>query len=184
MNIEPINSMEQQSVQQCGQSTRSESNTITLTAEEDNAIRYVCGYVASTLIKKFKKIKEEPSVQFVECLGSMGSIGDDSSYLKYTSEWLESIDRGGLFHTNDNTFQLFRAIEIKSQDCLQKHLLKPHHQSTKEHLLQTIMRDESIQFFWCMIDVNISDHKNSVQLLREIVETYVTARGFAMSSAW
>ena len=46
MNIELINSMEQQSVhlrelfnlysiQQYGQSTRSESNTITLTAEED-----------------------------------------------------------------------------------------------------------------------------------------------------
>ena len=83
---------------------------------------YVCGYVAS---KKFKKAKGEPSVQFFECLGSMGSIGDDSSYLKYTSECLESIDRGGLFHTNDNTFKLFRALEIKTQDCLQKHLLKP-----------------------------------------------------------
>ena len=35
-----------------------------------------------------------------------------------------------------------------------------------------------------MIDVDISDHKNSVQLLHEILETYVTARGFAMSSAW
>ena len=46
------------------------------------------------------------------------------------------------------------------------------------------MGDESIQFLWCLIDVDISDLKNSVQLLSEIVETYVTARGFAMSSAW
>ena len=79
------------------------------------------------------------------------------NYMKYISEWLESIDRGGLFHSNDNTFQLFRALEIKTQYCLQKHLLKPHHQSTKEHLHQTIMGDESIQFFWWMIDVDISD---------------------------
>ena len=64
MNIEPLNSMEQQSVntelfnlysiQQCGQSTRSDSNTITLTDEEDNAIQDVCGYVARLL--KCKKI--------------------------------------------------------------------------------------------------------------------------------
>ena len=46
------------------------------------------------------------------------------------------------------------------------------------------MGDESIQFSWCMIDVDISDLKNSLQLLCEIVETYVTARSFAMSSAW
>lgn len=116
LEVVPLNPMEMQAVnrhlfnlylvQQCGQHNSTPTSTrISLLAEEDNAIRYVSGYIASKLLKKYKKVQGEAAAQFVECLGGMGSVGNDSSFLKYTAEWLESIDRGGLFHCSDGAFQ-------------------------------------------------------------------------------
>ncbi len=51
---------------------------------------------------------------FVECLLNMAVQGEESSYYKYTTEWLHSVDRGGLYHVSDATFLFFRAVEVQS----------------------------------------------------------------------
>lgn len=55
---------------------------------------------------------------------------------------------------------------------------------SKEDLVKSFLEDDNIQFFWCMLDVDISSHKDSVVLLHEIIEEYITVRGFAMTSSW
>ena len=45
----------------------------------------------------------------------MAVIGNESSFYAYTTEWIKSVDRGGLFSVNDACFRLFRSIECVTQ---------------------------------------------------------------------
>ena len=61
-------------------------STVTISAEEENAIRYTCGYVTMKLKNRFEKRNGEKAAQFMECLSHMANSGDDSSYYDYTKK--------------------------------------------------------------------------------------------------
>lgn len=60
--------------------------TPSLNAEEENALRYVSGYVALKLMRVYQKENSEKAIQFVECLSNMAVVGDESSFYNYTKE--------------------------------------------------------------------------------------------------
>ena len=96
----------------CSSATSSPSQVeVVLSKDELNALRYACGYVAYSLLRKFEKRKGDKYQQFVFCLGEMAVPGEGSNVLEYTSEWLSLVNRGGLFPLNDDTFTLFVEIE-------------------------------------------------------------------------
>ena len=74
----------------------------TLTSSEANALRYAAGYVPFALKKKLKHRPE-----FVTCLEQLEVKGEGESYLAYTTEWIDSVNRGKLFRINDETFYFF-----------------------------------------------------------------------------
>ena len=80
--------------------------------DEQSIIRYAGGYVAQRLLSKYKTEDTEKAASFVECLSHMAIDGNETSLMDYTKEWIEKINRGGLFEVKDNTFQLFQAIEL------------------------------------------------------------------------
>jgi hypothetical protein len=85
---------------------------VKLLADEENVLRYASGYIGMKLLKQFKRAKGRKTAQFRECLSHMAREGEDSSFYAYTREWMDSIDRGGLFRMNDDAFLLFKAIEL------------------------------------------------------------------------
>lgn len=95
---------------------------VILTSDELNALRYACGYVAHSLLKKFerRKKKEAKLFQFITCLGDMAVAGEGESVLSYTEKWFA---RGGLFPLNDNSFAMFIEIEKCVRYYLPKHVL-------------------------------------------------------------
>ena len=155
--------------------------TITILAEEENAIRYASGYVAMKLRKKFEGKNGEKPSQFMECLTQMSNIGDDASFYDYTKKWVESVNRGGLFLVNDSTLRFFKSIEVKVQELLPHHLAKS---GDKKSLIRTIVTDPDIEFNWCMLSVDIRKEEDASELLQIIVESWVTMRGFALTSMW
>ncbi len=126
----------------------------TLLAEEDNAVRYASGYVSMKLSKKFEKQSGNKAAQFVQCLNNMAMVGNDSSFYEYTKEWVESVDRGGLFLVNDSTFEFFKAVKVKVQLLLPQHLSQG---SNKEALLAAIVSDHDVDFYWCILAVDIEN---------------------------
>ena len=78
-----------------------------LFSEEENVIRYMSGYVALKLMKKYKKEDYTKASQFVECLAGMAVDGPESSFYEYTKEWMKLVDRGGLFQVNESSFFIF-----------------------------------------------------------------------------
>ena len=79
---------------------------VALTPREQNAIRYMGGYVAVKLKKKFCKTTKNPELEkkrkmFVQILTSMEAddqMDSVDSIEDYTTMWTNLIDRGGLYH--------------------------------------------------------------------------------------
>ena len=155
-----------------------------LSCDEENAIGYAGGYVVKKLATQYKKMGTAKAGQFVECLLSMVCDMQETSKIPTHSQWIDSIDRGGLFHISDGTFNFFKVMEL----CIQRHL--PHHltssstHDTKELLLKTVTDDENVQYYWHTLTIDISDAKDADELLKRIVDTWVTIRGFAITSSW
>lgn len=85
----------------------SSAGKVTLLADEQNAVRYASGYVVMKLSKKLAERSDSKAAEFMECLSQMANSSTNTSFYKYTLEWMTSIDRGGLFYINDNTFIFF-----------------------------------------------------------------------------
>ena len=82
------------------------SQSLELRSDELNALRYACGYVPYALLKRYEKRSSIKYEEFIECLGEMAlrsEVGSED-FLSYTREWLEKVNRGGLFPLNDETF--------------------------------------------------------------------------------
>ncbi len=94
-----------------------------------------------------------------------------------------SVDRGGLFSVNNSTFSFFKAIEIKTQELLPQHLAaKPN--AAKHDLIKSIEEDDEVQFWWSMLAVDIPEKDASAELLKNLIDMWVTIRGFAVVSNW
>ena len=113
----------------------------------------------------------------------MTNVGDDSSFYNYTSEWVKSINRGRLFVLNDDSYNFFKAIEIKTQEILPRHLAGSSGTS-KQDLCRAIMDDEKVGQCWSVVAVDIQEEEDSDELLGWIVDMWVTLRGFAVTSHW
>ena len=101
---------------------------IDITKDEENILRYACGYIAIKLKERFLKVKGRKATQFVECLNKMRHMELDTdtpttSFLAYTQEWIKKINRGGLFVTSDEAYRFFITLEQATRRKLPHHLL-------------------------------------------------------------
>lgn len=83
-----------------------------MSLEEKNAIRYAASYV----LMKMKKMYKRESVSICCCLLSMeerttkdeeDKEANEESFLEYTCDWLQLINRGGLFTVCDEVYNFF-----------------------------------------------------------------------------
>jgi hypothetical protein len=95
---------------------------------------------------------------------------------------LETVDRGGLLHVNDPTFMFFRALEIRTQKVLPKHLAI--NQNSKEDLIKAVIDDEDVGFTWDMLTTDISSPDHVHELLACVTDLWVTIRGFSLAASW
>ena len=82
-----------------------------LTFEEENALRYVGGYVIRQLLQKTKNSGVQHVLNDLKDQGITTSEGP-------AQEWVNAIDRGGLTKITTEAFRLFYAIEM----CVRRHL--------------------------------------------------------------
>lgn len=157
-----------------------------LTANELNVVRYVGGYVARSVLKKYERMRSEVASQFVECLGAMAVEGEGGDVLVYTRNWMEKVNRGGLYPLNDDAFSLFAYIEKCVRDLLPRHLLKSD--SDKESFQQNVhlkvLQDDNVVFHWTLLSQDITSPEDSEILLKEIIKLWITIRGYAIAATW
>ena len=103
----------------------------------------------TSLLNKLKKDHSDKAGHFVECLSSMGVEGPVSNFYDYTKTWIELVDRGSLFHVNENSYLFFRSLELQTRIML-PHFLKNQSKS-KDLFIQELIDEEDVQFFWSII---------------------------------
>ena len=59
-------------------------------------------------------------------------------------------------------------------------------QNHKDKLISQLVSSEDVQFYWCIAtaDFDIRDEKTHSELLKYIIDLFVTVCGFAFASSW
>lgn len=84
-----------------------------MTYEEENALRYVGGYIVHSLTTKAKKEGNKFLEEAIDTLK-----GDENEEPDKSEEWTGSVDRGGLVYVNNATHQFLSALEYSLRKYL------------------------------------------------------------------
>lgn len=154
------------------------SVSCTITAQEENALRYVAGYVCRKVEEDISKSSLKDKEDMIQLCVEMAGDEDDG---RGSEEWCNAIDRGGLWHISDDTYAVFYVIE----DIIRHHLrvsnLKQMNDTNRKTILEAIVKNEELLFQWALISAS-SDDKVGMSVLQRLCDRYLTVRGFAFAS--
>ena len=97
-------------------------------------------------------------------------------------QWLSAVNRGGLFVISDEVYLFFSEMEKKMRNNLIELITKKH--IDKNAVIEEVASDDDVLFHWCLISTDIDDEAASQELLRKIVELWLTIRGFSTAGAY
>lgn len=148
--------------------------------EEANVIRYVSGYICHSL-KKNLQSDQCGHLKRLDLLLSLDDLTTDEQdeQAGASEEWTNLLDRGGLVHVKSDTYMVFRQMELE----VRKHLKSDITCIPKKDVVQSICKNEDIQFHWSILMVE-SEEDVAELLLMLLAEKFVTLRGFAFTSTW
>jgi len=138
---------------------------VQFTYEEENAIRYMGGYVVKNLPKNHD-------------VGFLIDSGEEFQEAE-SSDWINAIDRGGLVHITDSCYQLFLSIETVTR-LKMKATNAVMNDSFLQHLINLINSDNDVLFNWTMIT---GDESENQEVLGEIVKLWIKTRGFSFAKS-
>ena len=110
----------------------SSASTDMLSFNEENALRYISGYVIKSLYKKVKRSSHPSKEELLLCLCDLADdFGDD--YEGHSSEWTSLLDRSGaLEYVSNLCYSFMKTVEI----CVRKFLSSKPIDMQKCHMLR------------------------------------------------
>ena len=120
-----------------------EDGTEPMTRIEECALRYAAGYVCKHLVETFKRSSCTSSRdKLIWCLEVDGKSEPDND----STAWIESIDRGGLWHISGGVYPVFYTMEEETR-------LHGQNKSTQytldvKGLTDAITSNDDILFCW------------------------------------
>ena len=108
------------------------------------------------------------------CLAQLLDTGD--AKVDESEDWLEMVDRGGLCHINNDTFEVFLAMEKELRKILATNIIQQLDDTVKTELAES----DEVQFIWYIICADWDEHI-SQYLLQSVIAEWVTIR---MAGAW
>ena len=153
---------------------------------EGNALRYAAGYVVHHVFKGVKKSSHELKGDITDCLVQL-VLGKQKDCEQGTAEeWTNLLDRGGLWHVRETTFQVFYALEEGVRQFLSELSSPAVATGLKAKFVATLVTNDDVQFHWSIATAafDVDDTEVHETVLRKITELYITIRGFAYASAW
>ena len=154
-----------------------------LDADEHNALRYAAGYVLRSV-----KLKEErrkvPNPVVVSWIAQqkvstdIDSTSNANTYQQFTKQWVEKVNRGGLYLISDSMYEVFHSMETVLRQYLG--CLSSNHCMNVDDVVGYLHADD-VQFYWSMLTADL-DEEVSEHILRDIIRLWVTIRGFSYAS--
>ena len=112
---------------QCLPVNETSSEDLRLTAVEEKTLRYVSGYIPYSLLQKYLKLKEGVTSEAILSVIEFWCVDPASSsktFLQYTEEWTNKINRGGLINVTDEFYIFIRHVEMSARNILNTNLMK------------------------------------------------------------
>ncbi len=161
-----------------------EREEIKLTSDELKIVRYASGFVPYKLLRKYETKLGEKFDHFKVCLQGMAVNSDENhDFLEYTKSWIDKVNRGGLFSVNNETFNLFIAVETSVRQLLPNRLSSSKSDTSLQVLAEKVIEEIDVQFYWYLITQDLSVTEE-VELLQELIQLWITIRGFSFASSW
>ena len=152
-----------------------------LSFEEKNAQRFVAGYVCRKVYTKLDASSVPEKEEMMLCINSFA--GDEEDETEETELWLNTIDRGGLWHVNDITYAFFTIVEEITRQFFTMDQLDQHQsQDIKQQMLDHLLHHGDVLFQWSFMTTSVSELVATL-LLERIILLYVTVRGFVFASS-
>ena len=158
-----------------------------LSVDEENALRFACGFIPFKLIGKHAKKKDAKSQCIVRCLKALSQKSDSEllveeaeDYECYTTVLLQKINKGGLFQVNDAAYNLFRSVEEVVRTRLPRRVMG----GDEVDVVSSVCDNEEVNRQWESLSAHFDDPNQRSVLLREIVQLWVNARGFSLAASW
>ena len=67
---------------------------------------------------------------------------------------------------------------------LPKHTTATEISKDIKDVLDPVLKDEDVQFFWAILSQDIDSEEEADELLEEMVNKWVTVRGFSIAASW
>ena len=155
----------------------------TLTYMETNAIRYAAGYIPRSLDKTLLKSSHPLKRDLRLCLSELVGDDDEDPCLDDSKDWRHKINRGGLINVNNDTYELFIAMEQKLHMYIASMEAKKETPCFTEEIKEEIMMDPDVQFIWYLLSSEWEEESGTT-LLKMIISEWVKIHGFSYTSSW
>ena len=159
--------------------------SMTFTFEEENAIRYIAGYIHQNISKKIMSSSRTNKEEIQHALNDFLKEKEATSVQASTSstDWLEMLDRGKLTYVNNAAHNAFCCIELKIRSHLRISKVKCISEGTRQKMMDDIINCEDVQLCWSLISSDMSDEIGH-ELLMIAVEIWIKVRGFSFAKAY
>lgn len=147
-----------------------------LTIEEENAVRYVGGYIVRALKAKTK------DKQKLLCLQQLEATDQSQAEDQASAQWVIEINQGGLIHLTNATHDCFVSIEAATRRHYKVSKAHTMDESMKKHVVNQVVADNHVQFHWCLLGITIDfGEELSEEILESCVHQWVTVRQYSFA---
>ena len=156
-----------------------EPPSVDITPTQENALRYISGYILSRLKKKILKSEHTLKNELIIAIRDLMDEVDDGSS---SSRWTSLVDRGGLCRVNENTYTFFYEIEVVLRRFLRIEEVTNMDSRFKDTVFSAMRSDEDVTYVWSKMTAEIGEAA-SKYLFDQIVTLYYTIRGNSFSKS-
>ena len=150
----------------------------TLSNIDENALRYVAGYICHKITNQLRKSTNNPKRDLLLLFMSEVLQGYEVDPEGNTETWTNLIDRGGLTHVNDCTYELFCEMEKALGSFYQFDKAVFNNQHPKEEIVKKLSNNTEILHQWQKLTEDENDLIAVDELYTTIISEFVTVRGF------
>lgn len=153
---------------------------------ESNILKYVAGFVAFSLKKRFNRHPNELNQNLLKSLESWTVKEYEKSCFEFKNKWVSLVNRGGLVDVNDKCFLFFRSIEYAVRRVFNVELLQKYAgENLKELLIKQIFNNKHVIYCWDRLTESTKLSKDEKErLFKDVVSYWISIRGRAFVRAW
>ncbi len=151
-----------------------------LSVSEENALRYVGGFIVSKLHRKLTSYISEDICK--KLVSAMTAGSDKATKLDYSKEWTTKQSRGGLIFINDATFLFFRKLEEHVFHNMPKTTTELRGKDIRVPMQVSALQDGELSNKWSNITRGVLPAAVSRDVFKCIVDFYIQIRGHSFAS--